>query len=145
MYKLPTLNIMYIDFHETHIGNFEAGTGKEFLIINMLSIENQGYRRIAIKPENFKLSYNDAEFPYVKKMTDILKDRLKPVVVYHGKRTTGWLVFEVPRYTFDFEIIYDRTSIYSENLWKKWAQTLVEGGKIITKYFTSKSKDIIDY
>lgn len=140
MYKLTTLYLYigYTDNHKTQIGNFIAGTGKEFLTINIidLHIENQGHNKIDIKPKNFKLLSRDVEYSYEQKITNSLKGKLKPVIITDRGKTAGQLVFEVPLSTYNFDIIYEEEGVltHSVNILNKGIDTLVDASVWGLKY-----------
>jgi len=97
--------IKYTERYADEIGYSQPSEGYTFLIITF-DIENKVDRKFSVYPWNFKVIVNNVEYKE-HSASYSLDDYLKGVDLLKGGRISGSMVFEVPKGTADYELIYE--------------------------------------
>ena len=91
------------------IGYSEPAPGKIYLLIPV-TVENQGYEEFPLSPYQFKLTvdkvkYDSAALSYTMSQAGLVP--LESVELQDGGKISGYISFEVPASTTDYELSYD--------------------------------------
>jgi len=98
--------------YKKKIGHSEPAPGKIYLLIPV-TVENQGYEEFPLSPYQFKLTVDKVKYDSVPLSYAMSQAGLVPiesVELQDGGKISGYIAFEAPASTTNYELSYDTGS-----------------------------------